>query len=37
MADFLLRLLFDPEDGGDVCLREVGWLSTDYTTLHPRR
>jgi hypothetical protein len=23
-ADFLLSLLFDPEDGGDMCLRNVG-------------
>jgi hypothetical protein len=25
------------EDGGDVLLRNVGWLSTDYTALYPRR
>jgi hypothetical protein len=29
-ADILLSL-FDPEDGGDIFLRYVGWLSTDYT------
>jgi hypothetical protein len=28
-----LGLLFDPEDGGDVFLRNVTWLSTDYTAL----
>jgi hypothetical protein len=29
---FLLALLFDTEDGGDMFLRNVGRLSTDYTT-----
>jgi hypothetical protein len=33
----LLGLFFDPEDGGDIFLRNVVWLSTDYTTLYPRR
>jgi hypothetical protein len=27
----------DPEDGGDIFLRNVGWLLTDYTALFPRR
>jgi hypothetical protein len=34
---FLLGIFFDPEDGGDMFLRNVGWLSADYTTLYPRR
>jgi hypothetical protein len=32
----LLVLVFYPEDGGDMLLRDVGWLSTDYTALYPR-
>jgi hypothetical protein len=28
---------FDPEDGGDMFLRHVGWHSTDYTELYSRR
>jgi hypothetical protein len=36
-ADFLLGLSFDPEDGGEMFLRNVGWLSTDYTALYYRR
>jgi hypothetical protein len=35
-AGFLLVLFFDPEDGGDVFLRNVGRLSTDYASLYPR-
>jgi hypothetical protein len=34
-ASFLLGL-FDPEDGGDIFLRNICLLSTDYTTLYPR-
>jgi hypothetical protein len=33
---FLLGLFFDSEDRGDIFLRNVGWLSTAYTTLKPR-
>jgi hypothetical protein len=36
-ADFLLSLFFDPEDGGDIFLRNVGYLSTDYAALYPNR
>jgi hypothetical protein len=36
-ADLLLGLLFDPEDGSDIFLRNVGRLSTDYTALYSRR
>jgi hypothetical protein len=32
-----LGLLSDPEDGGDMFLRNAGCLSTDYTALYPRR
>jgi hypothetical protein len=31
------NLVFDPEDGGDTFLRNVGCISTDYTASHPRR
>jgi hypothetical protein len=34
---FLLGLFFDPENGWDMFLRNVGWLSTDYTASYPRR
>jgi hypothetical protein len=34
---FLAGLFSDPENGGDMFLRNVGWLSTDYTALYPRR
>jgi hypothetical protein len=36
-AGFLLNLFCDPEDGGDMFPRKVGWHSTDYTALYPRR
>jgi hypothetical protein len=34
---FLLGLFFDPEDGGNMLLPNVAWLSNDYTALYPRR
>jgi hypothetical protein len=34
---FLLGLLFEPEDRGDMFLRTAGWLSSDYAALYPRR
>jgi hypothetical protein len=36
-AGSLLCWFLEPEDGGDMLLRNVGWLSTDYTALYPRR
>jgi hypothetical protein len=35
MSICLLGLFFDPEDGSDMFLRNVG--KTDYTALYPRR
>jgi hypothetical protein len=34
---FSLSLFLDPENGGYTVLRNVGWLSTDYTALCCRR
>jgi hypothetical protein len=31
------NFFFDPEDGGDMFLRNVGCISTDYKASHPRR
>jgi hypothetical protein len=36
-ADFLLGLLFDPEDKGDMFFQNVGRLSPNYKALHPIR
>jgi hypothetical protein len=36
-AGFLLALLFDPENGGDMILRNISCLLPDYMVLHPRR
>jgi hypothetical protein len=35
-ADFSLGLLLNPDDGGDMFHRNVDWLSSSYTALHPR-
>jgi hypothetical protein len=34
---FLLGLFFNPENGGDTFLQNVGWLSTSYEALYYRR
>jgi hypothetical protein len=31
------ELFYDPEDGGDTFLRNVGYHSTHYTASYPRR
>jgi hypothetical protein len=36
-ASFLFGLRVDPVDRGDVFLRNVGWLSLEYTALYPSR
>jgi hypothetical protein len=36
-SGFLLGLIFDTEGGGEMFLRNVGSLSTDYAPLYPRR
>jgi hypothetical protein len=33
--DLLLGLIFDPEDGGDIFLRNGGLLPTNYTEQMP--
>jgi hypothetical protein len=35
--DSYLLGLFDPEDGGDMFLRNVSWFSPGYKALYPRR
>jgi hypothetical protein len=33
----LLGLFFDLEDGGDMFVRNVGWLSTDFPSVIPQK
>jgi hypothetical protein len=33
----LLNLFLDLEDGGDLSLSNLGWLSAEYTALYPRK
>jgi hypothetical protein len=35
LTGYLLRLLFDPEDGGSIFIRNFEGLLLDYTVLHP--
>jgi hypothetical protein len=37
LTRWFAELFFDPEDGGDTFLRNVGCNSTDYTASYPRR
>jgi hypothetical protein len=36
-AGYLRGLFFGPEDGGDIFLRDVDRLQTDYNALYPKR
>jgi hypothetical protein len=36
-TDFLLGLVFNPANGGDMFLWNFGWLWTDYIALYPIR
>jgi hypothetical protein len=33
-SSVLFQLFLDPEDGGDMFLRNVSWLSMDYMALY---
>jgi hypothetical protein len=35
--NLLFGLLFDPEHGGDIFCRNIGWFSVDYKVLYTRR
>jgi hypothetical protein len=37
LARWFAELFFDPEDGGDTFLRNVGYNSTDHMASYPRR
>jgi hypothetical protein len=34
---FLVLFIFDPEDGGDISFKNVGWLSAHCAAFYPRR
>jgi hypothetical protein len=36
-SSFLRGVFFDPEYGGDIFLRNMGLLLTEFTALYPRR
>jgi hypothetical protein len=36
-SGFLLGLFFNPEDGGDMFLQNISWLSMVYVVLYIRR
>jgi hypothetical protein len=36
LADCFHGLLFEPENGGDIFLRNVSEILLDYTAIHPR-
>jgi hypothetical protein len=36
LSRWFITLYFEPENGGDMFLRNDCWLSTDYTVLYPR-
>jgi hypothetical protein len=36
-AGFFLDFFLHSEDWGDILLPNVGWFSTEYTTLYPGR
>jgi hypothetical protein len=36
-AGFLAALFFDYEDGCNMLVRNVGWISKDYMTLYPTK
>jgi hypothetical protein len=36
-AGLLFGVFYDLEDGGDIFIRNLGWISAEYTALYPRR
>jgi hypothetical protein len=35
LSFIMLRLIFNFEDGGDKCIRNIGWISRAVTVLFP--